>query len=94
MTETVTPSKYHQPCWELTLKPDTPQEQRYLVWGPGEIKHDGHATGERRDHWQSSWQANYGGTGGGTSGRTLEGVLGIFPAQVAAAFREAIGDQA
>jgi hypothetical protein len=86
--DTPTPTKYHQPAWELTTNPDTPREHRYIVWGPGSITHDGHDTGKVRDHWAASWQGNYGGTGGFTEGASLDRVLGLFPPAIAAAFRK------
>lgn len=88
-----TPSKYHQPCWELLLKEETPQEEQYLVWAPGEIAHAGHPSGKTRDFWQASWQTHNGGMGGTTRGDSLEAVLGIFPAKIAERFREVIAEQ-
>ena len=90
MTDLPTPSKYHQPCWELTLHADTPAEQHYLVWGPGPITHDGHPTGETREQWSASWKNNDGERGDFTSGDTLEKVLSIFPSKVADLFRQAL----
>lgn len=85
-----TASKYHYPCWELLLNEETPQEQQYIVWAPGEITHDGHPTGKTRDFWQANWQTHNGGMGGGTRGDSMEKVLAIFPSQIAEKFRQVI----
>lgn len=94
MTTTIptpTPSLFHFPCWELTTNAgEGAREARYLVWAPGDITHQGHPTGKVRECWASNWADAFGGRGGHTSGDTMDYVLGLFPPDVADAFRPVI----
>lgn len=75
-------------CGDEYALADDHDPATYMVWGPGEIEHDGHLTGRHRDRWAACWISNGGqDTDDFRRGDSLDAVLAIFPDEVAARFR-------
>ena len=72
MSTEVEVSKFHFPCWSLTLHPDEgAREQRFTVWAPGPVSHQGREPHATRDHWAANWKSSFGKRGSHKEGDTL-----------------------
>lgn len=93
MTAEIKPIRYHGPGWELDFTEGDldSNEVRYIVWAPGEVVHaGGHKSGNVRTEWAANWMSHRGEKGNHQRGETLADVLGIFPREIAADFRQVI----